>query len=95
MKICGFEIDAYIEENGSLRKKGVPRGRGKKVSFDPKKLGNKTLKKILALDRFLRYHKFNFMKTDFRILVEVTQKYLQCSEASAYQYAFTIMELRC
>lgn len=54
----------------------------------------KSLAKLLALDEFLRYHKFPFSKSEFTILVDVVQKYLNCSRRTASSYAYVIWILK-
>lgn len=98
MQICGFEIDAYIDENGIVKKKRKQGRKQNPIEFGKTKYfqqRKKTLIKLLALDNFLRFHKFDFKIHDFSILVDISENYLQLKgRHDAQAYAYTIWILR-
>lgn len=89
MKICGFEIEAYVDEFGIIRRKNRS---GKKMSY---RLSlPSSFQKLIRLDSFLRENNFPFKKAEFNILVQVVQKVLKCSKQTAYKYAYTLWALK-
>lgn len=107
MKLCGYKIDAIVDQKGIIRMRrenqirnlGLKRQDPKKrIYTNPEKRfevfnSNSTLKKLCKFNEFLKYHKINVKKITLGVLAKIAMNYFNCAKQTAYNYAYAIWYL--